>query len=56
LKNEETREAVIRRFFTQSALAAGPSALTPGATALTLLQSNGLGAQGAANLFQSALL
>jgi hypothetical protein len=56
LANEATREAVIRRFFTQSATAAGPSALTPGATALTLLQGGGLGAQGTANLFQSALL
>ncbi|MEL6767244.1 MAG: DUF1217 domain-containing protein [Pseudomonadota bacterium] len=48
-------EQAIERFLFSSAAEQGPSAGSPGATALTLLQSSPLGTAGAANLFASRL-
>jgi hypothetical protein len=55
-RDPEVMDDVIRRFLALSAARAGPSPLTPGSTALTLLQSGGLGAGARTNLFASALV
>lgn len=46
-------DKAIQRFFIREQIEAGPSASTPGATALTLLSSGGLGSAGLANLILS---
>lgn len=51
LTSEENIDRVIQRFSAISALSQGPSASTPGATALTLL--SGIGANASQNLFNS---
>ena len=53
LKDPEKVDAVIRRFFLFRQIEAGPTAATPGASALTLLQSAAVGGDGGINLFLS---
>ncbi|SNT68336.1 DUF1217 domain-containing protein [Amphiplicatus metriothermophilus] len=53
LAEPETLEKVIQRFFLFRQIEAGPSLTTPAGVALTLLQNNGLGGVGGANLLLS---
>lgn len=56
LTDPETRDAVLRRYFALEQAKQGPSAFTPGAAALALLQGGeGLGPLASVNLFQSRL-
>jgi hypothetical protein len=60
LADPETRDRVLRRYFAIEQAKQGPNALTPGASALALLQSApafgaGLGPLASASLFQSRL-
>ncbi|MEL6281360.1 MAG: DUF1217 domain-containing protein [Pseudomonadota bacterium] len=48
-------DKLIQRFLFRAEAEAGPNALTPGATALTLLQSSSFSGAGGQNLFQSLL-
>lgn len=50
LADDDNRDKLMRRYFVREQMEAGPSQFTPGAAALTLLQSGG-----SANLFQSLL-
>lgn len=52
-QDEDVVNDLIRRFFLSRQIQSGPSAATPGFSALTLLQSSGLGGVGGANLFLS---
>lgn len=49
----ENVDLVLRRFFASRAAESGPSASTPGASALALLQSGGLGSSSVMNLLAS---
>ena len=55
LESPEVVDDVLRRFFLIRQTQNGPNALTPGISALTVLQSSALGAGAAQNLFQSQL-
>ena len=52
-KDPENIDTLIRNFLAQDQISKGPSASTPGFSALTLLQSSGIGAAGGANLLLS---
>jgi hypothetical protein len=54
--SDENIDDLLRRFLVSAQLQGGISASAPGATALTLLQSSGLGSSGSANLFASNFL
>lgn len=54
-QDPENVEILIRDFLARAQINSGPSALTPGSSALTLLQNSGLGATGSANLLLSNL-
>ncbi len=53
LSSPEVIDDVLRRFFLIRQAQSGPTSLTPGASALTVLQSSALGAGAAESLFQS---
>ncbi|MEM9960975.1 MAG: DUF1217 domain-containing protein [Pseudomonadota bacterium] len=55
LRDPNNVEEVIRRFLLTSQIENGTQGVTPGSTALTILQSGGLGAGAQANLFASRL-
>jgi len=55
-QDPEAVDDLLRRFLAISAARSGPSALTPGATALMLLQSGGVGSGAQAGLFASRFL
>ena len=52
-QNKDAVDDVIRRFFLMRQIDKGPSSMTPGYAALTMLQSSGLGSASAANLILS---
>jgi hypothetical protein len=51
--SDENVDGLLRRFLVSAQLRGGSSSSAPGSTALTLLQTSGLGATGRANLFAS---
>ncbi len=55
LTEADTRDAVVRRYLAIEQTKQGPSAFTPGAAALTLLQGGGFGPGASAGLFNSRL-
>ena len=55
LKGEENVDRILRDFMVREQLKTGPAASTPGFSALSLLNSGGLGASGTTNLLLSRL-